>query len=47
MPSGIILAGSAGVPENTVAGTFVGSVYTVDQDTNQTHTYRLLTVEER
>jgi hypothetical protein len=44
-PSGIVLAGSHGVPENSVASTFVGLVDAVDEDINQTHICRLLTVE--
>jgi hypothetical protein len=45
-PTGIGLVGSSDVPENSVAGTYVGSMYTMDQDASQHHTYRLLAVAE-
>ena len=46
-PSGISLAGTTSVPENSLASTYVGQIATTDEDFNQTYTYSLQDVIPR
>jgi hypothetical protein len=43
-PSGIIVGGTASVPENSPRGTFVGQLQSTDEDYGQTHSYSLIAV---
>lgn len=43
-PSGIQLAGTASVPENSPSGTSAGQLQTIDEDFGQTHVYSIAAV---
>ena len=43
-PSAVNVAGTASVPENSVAGTFAGQLQTIDEDYGQSHVYRIVAV---
>ena len=45
-PSGLQLIGSQSVPENSPPSAYVADVQALDDDVNQTHTYKLLAVAE-
>ena len=43
-PSGIAVAGTASVPENSPPGTFIGQLQSTDEDYRQTRSYGLVAV---
>lgn len=43
-PTSIKASGSLSIFENSAPGTYIGSVYTADQDVGQTHFYRIESV---